>query len=130
MTQNLRESNRYNRFLPISVQALDCCTKDIIAGPYPGRIINISRHGACLLLSQMVLNSFHMYHSIKESDTLCLELKINIQPEVINCRISGQPVWMNSFHEGDIHAFKMGIRFTSDPEAPEIMQLEEIVSKR
>lgn len=130
MTQDLRKSNRFNRFLPISVQAMNCCTNEIIAGPFPGRIINISRHGACLLLSQIVLNSFHMYHSVKESDTMCLELKINIQPEVINCRIAGQPVWMTSFREGDIHAFKIGVRFTSDPEANEMKHLEEVVKNR
>lgn len=130
MTEELRNSNRYNRFLPISVQALDCCNNEIIAGPYPGRIINISRYGACLLLSQMVINSFHMFHSIKESDTMCLQLTINIQPEIINCRLPGQPVWMSSFREGDIHAFKMGVRFTNDPETDEMKHLEEVVLKR
>ena len=130
MTQELRKSHRYNRFLPIGVQALNCCTNEIIAGPYPGRIINISRHGACLLLSQIVTNSFHLFHSIKENDTMCLQLTINIQPEIVNCRIPGKPIWMDNFREGDIHAFKIGISFTCNAQSNEMMHLEEVVSNR
>ena len=130
MTKESRKSNRYNRFLPLSLQALNCYNNEIVAGPYPGRIINISRHGACLLLSQIVTNSFHMYHSTKENDTMCLQMTINIQPEIINCRIPGQPVWMDIFREGDIHAFKMGLEFTCDAETDEMQHLEEVVSRR
>lgn len=130
MTQELRKSDRYNRFLPIGVQALNCCTSEVITGQSPGRIINISRHGACLLLSQIVTNSFHLFHSTKESDTICLQLTINIQPEVVNCCIPGQPVWMDNFREGDLHAFKIGVKFTCDAESHEMKHLEEVVSSR
>lgn len=130
MTHETRKSKRYNRFLPIGVQALDCSTSEVIIGPFPGRIINISRHGACLLLSQIATNSFHMFHSIKESDTMCMQLKINIQPEIINCKIPGQPVWMDSFHEGDIRAYKIGIEFTCDAETDAMTHLEHVVSKK
>ena len=130
MTEELRNSNRYNRFLPISVQALDCCNNEIIAGPYPGRIINISRYGACLLLSQMVINSFHMFHSVNENDRICLQLTINIQPEIINSIIPGRPVWLDTFREGDIHAYKLGVEFLNDAEGEDMMHLEQVVKKR
>ena len=59
-----------------------------------------------------------------------MELKINIQPEIIDYRITGEPVWLDIFHESDLHAFKMGIQFTGDPEADEMKHLEEVISKR
>lgn len=46
-----RRSKRYDRFLPITVTALGEGGQIVKAGPFPGRIINISRHGACLLMS-------------------------------------------------------------------------------
>ncbi len=130
MTREARRSNRYNRFLPISVIALDTSSNEIIVGPFAGRIINISRHGACLLMSQVIANSFHLFHSIKESETSCLQLTINIQPEIINCNIPGQPVWLDMFREGDIRAFKIGIDFVSDADSEEMLHLEQVVSKR
>lgn len=130
MTQDLRNSQRYNRFLPIGVQAIDTGTNKVVAGPYPGRVINISRHGACLLMSQISTNTFHLFHSVRDNNTLCIQLTINIQPEIMNCKILGQPVWMDVFHEGDIHAFRLGIKFTEDAENDEMLHLEQVISQR
>ncbi|GAB4344004.1 MAG: hypothetical protein Kow0089_20220 [Desulfobulbaceae bacterium] len=130
MTRDSRRSKRYNRFLPIGVLALDIESNEVLAGPFPGRIINISRHGACLLMSQVLSSSFHLYHSIKEQDNTCIQLTINIQPEITNCRIPGRPVWMDIFREGDIRAFKIGIEFLTDPEGDDMLHLEQVVSKR
>lgn len=130
MTREARRSKRYNRFLPIGVIAMDTRNNETIAGPFPGRIINISRHGACLLMSRILANSFHLFHSIKENKNSCIQLTINIQPEIINCKITGNPLWMDIFHEGDIRAFKIGVEFTGNADNEEMLHLEQIVSKR
>ncbi|HER63337.1 MAG TPA: PilZ domain-containing protein [Desulfobacteraceae bacterium] len=125
-----RSAKRYSRFLPIDVVAMDSDCNEVLAGPFPGRIINISRHGACLLMSRVILNSFHLFYSTKEKENSCIQLTINIQPEIINCKITGQPVWMDIFREGDIRAFKMGIEFVGDADNEEMAHLEQVVSKR
>lgn len=130
MTRESRRSKRYSRFLPIGITALDCSSNEIMAGPFPGRIINISRHGACLLMSRLTSNSFHIYHSVNESDTICLQLTINIQPEIINTIIPGRPIWLDTFREGDIHAYKLGVEFINDAECEDMMHLEQVVKKR
>jgi len=130
MTLEARRSKRYNRFLPIGVIALDTINKETIAGPFPGRIINISRHGACLLMSRVIANSFHLFHSIKENENSCIQLTINIQPEIINCTIPGNPLWMDIFREGDIRAFKIGVEFIGEADNEEMLHLEQVVSKR
>lgn len=81
-------------------------------------------------MSQVAANSFHMFHSTNESETMCLQLTINIQPEVMNCKIPGQPVWMDIFREGDLRAFKIGVEFIRDADDDEMLHLEQVVSKR
>ncbi len=130
MTIEARRSKRFNRFLPIGIVALNTINKKVLAGPFTGRVINISRHGACLLMSQVMANSFHLFHSTRENKDSCLQLTINIQPEIINCRVSGQPVWMDIFREGDIRAFKIGVEFLVDADNEEMLHLEQVISKR
>jgi hypothetical protein len=130
MTVEARRSKRYNRFLPIGVIAMDTRNNEVMAGPFPGRIINISRHGACLLMSQVIANSFHLFHSTKENENSCIQLTINIQPEIINCKIPGNPLWMDIFREGDIRAFKIGVEFMGDANDEQMLHLEQVVSKR
>ena len=130
MTHEARRSKRYNRFLPIGITTLDCTSNAVLAGPFPGRVINISRHGACLLMSQVTANSFHMFHSIDENDTMYIQLTINIQPEIINCKIQGRRVWMDVFHEGDIHAYKIGVEFMGDANSDDMLHLEQVVIQR
>ncbi len=130
MTKILRRSKRYDRFLPISVVAIDGDEDTTKAGPFQGRIINISRHGACLLMSQVMMNTFHIFHSTKESDSVFLQLTINIQPEIIECKIPSRPIWMDIFQEGDLHAFKIGVEFMINPEGEQMIQLEQVISKK
>ena len=130
MSKEQRRSKRYDRFLPITVAALDKDGQILKAGPFQGRVINISRHGACLLLSQVMAHTFHLFHSTKEDESTFLQLTIHIQPEIIDCKIPGKPVWMDIFREGDIRAFKIGVEFMSDADGEQMMHLEQVISKR
>ena len=126
----LRRSKRYDRFLPISVMAVDEENKSIPIGPFSGRIINISRHGACLLMSQVLANSYHLYHSTRENETAFLQVTINVQPEIKDCKIPCRPVWMDIFEEGEIRAFRIGIEFLVNPEGELMKRLEQVISKK
>ena len=130
MSIDQRRSRRYDRFLPITVIATDKSGACVKAGPFQGRVINISRHGACLLMSQVMANSFHLYYSTKETPTLFLQLTINIQPEIIDCRIPGQPVWLDVFREGEIRAFKIGVEFLVNADDEQMLLLEQVIQKR
>ena len=130
MTKILRRSKRYDRFLPISVVVVDGEEKTTKAGPFPGRIINISRHGACLLMSQVMINSYHLFHSTKEDDMSFLQLTVNVQPEIKDCKIPSRPVWMDIFEEGDIRAFRIGVEFMVNPDGEQMKSLEQVISKK
>lgn len=126
----LRRSKRYDRFLPVSVLAIDGEDETIEAGPFQGRTINISRHGSCLLLPRVLVNTYHIFHSTREKESNFLQLTINIQPDIIEYKIPSRPIWLDIFHEGDIHAFKIGVEFMVNPEGNQIKLLEQVIRKK
>ena len=97
MNTDLRRSKRYADFLPISVIALPGGDKTKSVGPFSGRIIDISKHGACLLMTQVLQKTYHVYHTTEKNEASILELHINIPPELQNICISCRPVWLKPF---------------------------------
>lgn len=130
MITDLRRSKRYNDFLPISVSAMSGLDKKIVAGPYSGRIIDISRHGACLLMTQVILRTYHVYHSTRENDHRFLQLQINIPPDLVNFTIPALPVWIKPFDLDEIKAFRMGVDFLISPESEQMLRLEQVMRKK
>jgi len=130
MITDLRRSKRYTDFLPISLSAISGVDNSTVAGPFSGRIIDISRHGACLLMTQVLLKSFHVYHSTRDDDTLFLQLNINIPPDLINFAIPARPVWLTPFDLEDIKAFRLGVEFMISPEGEQMKRLENVMRKK
>ena len=114
MTTNLRRSQRYNDFISVSIVARNQTNGSREIGPYAGRIINISRHGACVLMSLGTLESYDVYRSTYNNNTMCLEIEGSTLQENKNFTLSGRPVWMDPFILDDLRAFKMGVEFNSD----------------
>ncbi|RUM36473.1 MAG: hypothetical protein DSY57_05540, partial [Desulfobulbus sp.] len=81
MITELRRSKRVTDYLPILVNAKNEATGRRLAGPFSGRIIDISEHGACLLMTQVMQNTYHVFHSTREEDSRVLQLTINVPPE-------------------------------------------------
>jgi len=130
MITDLRRSRRYTDFLPISVSAKSGVDNSTVAGPFSGRIIDISRHGACLLMTQVLLKSFHVFHSTRDDDSLVLQLNINIPPDLINYTIPARPVWLTPFDIEDIKAYRLGVEFMVSPEGEQMKQLENVMRKK
>lgn len=130
MITDLRRSKRYNDFLPISVSALPKGDSTRAVGPFSGRIIDISRHGACLLMTQVLQKTYHVYHSTKEDEESILELHINIPPELRNLVIPCRPVWIGPFQVEEIKAFRMGVDFLINPEGEKMQTLEKELMKK
>ncbi len=130
MISELRRSKRYTDFLPISVSAISGTSNKTIAGPFSGRIIDISRHGACLLMTQVLLRAYHVYHSTKEDDSASLQLHINLPPNLTNFIIPARPVWLNQFDMEDIRAYRMGVSFLLSPDGEQMKRLEKVMMKK
>lgn len=130
MNTDLRRSKRYNDFLPIAVNALPDGDASKSIGPFSGRIIDISRHGACLLMTQVLQRTYHVYHSTRENEESILELHINIPPELRNLSIPCRPVWISPFQIEEIKAFRMGVDFLINPEGEKMQKLEKELMKK
>lgn len=126
----MRRSKRYNDFIAISVVVRDGIRGSIKAGPLSGRIINISKHGACLLMPRVVSKSYHLFHSTRQDDSSFLELRGTIQLCPDKLRIPARPVWLEAFNMDDIEAFNMGVEFIISPEGERMTLIIEGVNKK
>jgi hypothetical protein len=125
MITELRRSKRITDYLPILVSAKNGDTGALLAGPFSGRIIDISEYGACLLMSQVMKDAYHVFHSTREDDTRILQLTINVPPDNIPFSITAHPIWLDLFRQDQIRAFKMGIEFITSPEGELMKQLQK-----
>jgi Tfp pilus assembly protein PilZ len=130
MNTDLRRSKRYADFLPISVIAVPGGENGEAVGPFSGRIIDISRHGACLLMTQVLQRNYHVYHTTMDNEESILELHINIPPELRNLVIPCRPVWINPFQIEEIKAFRLGVNFLLSPEGEKMHRLENELMKK
>lgn len=118
-----RRSERIVEFLPLEVYAVDQRADRVLAGPFSGRIIDISNHGACLLMTQVMQNDFHVFYSTRDSDDAVLKLTIDHPPDIAPCTLLARPVWMDVFRQQEIRAFKMGVEFVENPEKEQMREL-------
>lgn len=126
MDSNLRRSKRKIDYLPIVVNGVDSDKDEIIAGPFSGRIIDISANGACLLMTQVMRNNYHIFHSTREKNSNQLQLNIAIPPEIATpIVINAFPIWLSIFRKNEISAFKMGIEFILSPEDQQMKKLQQ-----
>ena len=130
MITELRRTKRITDYLPIVVTAQDGISRKMLAGPFSGRIIDISLQGACLLMTQVMSQTYHVFHSTREHDSSFLQLTVNIPPEIVNFSLSARPVWLDLFRQGKIRAFKMGVEFMTNPEGAQMKRLQKALKKQ
>lgn len=129
MTSDLRRSERIVDFLPLEVHAVHGQDGRLLAGPFSGRIIDISAHGACLLMTQIMDGAFHVFHSTNDTDGAVLRLTIEQPPDLGPHVLTARPVWLDLFRQGEIRAFKMGVEFTEDPEKKQMRELHQALRR-
>ncbi|WP_456384819.1 PilZ domain-containing protein [Desulfolithobacter sp.] len=127
MNTDLRRSKRDRVYLPISVSAQDGISGERLAGPFSSRIIDISLHGACLLMTQVMCGSYHIFHTTRENDSSLLLLHIDIPPEIVNLALPARPVWLDIYHQDQIRAFKMGVEFLTSPDGEQMKRLQRLM---
>jgi len=129
MNTELRRSKRYNDFLAISIIAKNGLNRETEAGPYSGRLINISRHGACVLLSLAMLESYNVYSTTSKNDSSFLEIHGNIPDKIGYFTLTARPIWMEPIIIDGIRAFKMGVEFLINPYGEQMEDIIETVSQ-
>jgi len=114
MKDEARRSTRYPDFVPVSVFVLQKGENKVLAGPYPGTIIDICSYGACLLMSRVIRDTFHVFHSTRKNKSAYLQVKIESHPLLAGKRVYARPVWLNTFQREDFQERMIGIEFLAD----------------
>jgi len=128
ISDELRRSKRYADFLPIFVSVCRKDDQEKVAGPFSARIVDVSNHGACVLLTQVMLQSFHIFHSTREDESTCLVLHINVSPEEGDIGIEAKPVWLNATKIDDIKVFKMGVDFLEKIDDTQLRTINRMIN--
>ena len=142
-----RRSKRYIALLPVTVNAINTKGQHV-AGPWSGRIIDLSRHGASLFLTKVMDGTYHICFSVQENSEHLLQIAVNksspgvsdsnsissLQPVVTEdgqaIIIKARPVWMNSYDHEDLVAFKMGVEFIEPPGRKQMSELKKAMKNQ
>lgn len=111
MTTELRRSSRYTDFIPITISVGRDNHQPHPVCPLSGRIIDISNHGACLLMTKVMSDNFHFFHSTREDDSSNLQIKIQNHNNSGDMEIAALPVWFDAMKLDDMKVFRMGVDF-------------------
>ena len=108
-------------YLPIEITAQHADTGKIMAGPLRGRLFDLSKNAACLLMSEIMDDTYHIFYSTQEDNLLFLNLFFGLPSapdEQFNehFKITAVPLWFNIFQQGQIRNFIMGVKFTRNIE--------------
>ena len=125
MSTDSRRSPRLIDYLPLEVRVIRAVDHQPLAGPFAGRIIDISIHGACLLMTQVLQQHVHVFHTPRTTDGLALQLAIDLETEQAHHLLTARPVWLSAVRQRQILAFKMGVEFTTDPNKEQMRELRQ-----
>ena len=123
MTVNLRRHHREYGHVPITVVARDGLEDTILSQIFHGHMINISSHGACILMTRVIQETYHVFHTTREKDSAVLQLTITVPPDTLLFSIAARPVWFDLFRKESSQTYKMGVEFTSAPDQKQMKEL-------
>lgn len=120
----------HGNYVPIEITAQHAGTGKVLAGPLRGRLFDLSKDGACLLLSEIMDHSYHLFYSTQENNLFFLNIFLGYTPESDeDLKISALPLWFNIFQQGQIRNFIMGVEFTGNIEGNALRKLLNAVAE-
>ena len=84
--------------------------------PVTGKMIDFSRHGACLLPDEILYGCQHIFTSTQHNKDFIVKLKFILDDQNNSLIIYGNSAWYNQsyFDKADKVQFKLGIEFLKD----------------
>lgn len=95
-----------------------------MAGPLGGRLFDLTKNKASLLMSQIMDDTYHLFYSTQEDDLLFLNIFFDLTstPDE-HCKVTALPIWFNIFQQEQVRSFIMGIEFTRKSEEKTVRKL-------
>lgn len=103
---------RIETSLPSFVQLQETNSGQPLSAKANATIVNVSAGGACLVVSQLILDKLHLFYDSLDSDTCHLLLRTGKPGEDSETfTITARSVWMDSCDFNGKPAFKIGVSF-------------------
>lgn len=84
----------------------------VLAGPSPGRLVNISALGASLRISRIFTDNHHLFYAPQENPAHILYLEFILAEEAGgSIPVPVRPVWFDRLAEEETAPFVMGVEF-------------------
>lgn len=111
-----KERRRFKRFSVERSGTLHLCRGvqgEKLSRPVTCQIVNLSRHGACLLISRVIMDNYHLFFSPLESEEyiLHLDVKLNEESQDESLFLPMKPVCFDRILNEDHKPFKIGVEF-------------------
>lgn len=87
-----------------------------LTGRVPALILDLSRQGAGLKFSQILVDGRHLFYTALDSETIFLEIVLRSPddtPEKTRPLLA-RPIWLNRDMEDSAMPFRMGIQFIDE----------------
>ncbi len=129
MITEMRRSRRHNDFMPITVNAVDGTNGKKLAGPFTARIVDISQHGCRLLISQVLIDSYHIFYSTRENDSTVLQLVITFPDQNQQITVPSRPIWLERFQLNNVRSYTIGVELLTSPEGELVNKLQHYLKQ-
>lgn len=123
MSTDQRHEQRHKEFIPVSVTALDTGKGRRQSGPLGCRLINISRHGACLLMSAAAAGVEGLTATSANGKNSLLEIRGALPGDETPFTLSARAVWSSPMIIDDMQGWQMGVQFADQLEEGQIQAL-------
>jgi hypothetical protein len=123
MSSDQRHEPRHREFIPVSVTALEHGSGRKLAGPLGGRLINISRHGACLLMSTPAATAEGLSTTSANGKDSLLEIRGTLPEGETPFTLAARAVWSTPMVVDDMHGLQMGVQFADQLEDGQLQAL-------
>ncbi|WPD23594.1 MAG: hypothetical protein SD837_03330 [Candidatus Electrothrix scaldis] len=116
--------------VPIEITAQHAGTGKVLAGPLRGRLFDLTKNSACLLLSEIMDHNYHFFYSTQENSLLFLNIFLGhtANPDE-DFKVRALPLWFNIFQQGQRRNFIMGVEFTRDSEGNSVRNLLNAITE-
>ena len=131
MEKEQRRIQRYEQGLPIRLSLRDGPTGDLLAGPIPGNLNNISARGAGITIAKVFVDNHHLFYAPQDNTEyiLCLDLDLSEDKDKV-VSIPVRPVWLDRIQSSPQNDFTMGVEFIISKEDIDLKRLIHLIQTK
>jgi len=104
---------RFHRRLPVLIHAHFMIVEGKSAKVteyHPGTVIDMSKRGCCLTIDKLHFDGFYLMKCLEDSELYSIKVKL----EKNESEVLGKICWINSYTEGLMQGFKIGIELVGE----------------